>query len=954
MKIAYSFLIGDLLHAGHIKMLEIAKNNADYHICGLLSDAVVDEWIDPKLCDFEERKSVLANIRLVDEIVEQQEIDPTKNLEKIRRQYPDATIVLVKNHMLGKSSLGVDYIHSIGGETLSYEFYPKLSRENIAEAFHRSLVNKHGKITFSRGSLTAGQEFTGAKFGTKANTLQKLKVLLTRSLIEREYVFTVKQWHEEQIKILEEIRSEFAGDVIVVRSSSLSEDLFNYSNAGHFHSVLNVKTTDHEIVQSVEQVIESYKRGKVLNDKDQILVQRQTDDVSVSGVIFTRNLMTNTPYYLVNYDDTGSTDAVTAGEGGKKIEIVRTIDVSSLESKWRNLVLAVQEIESIFQNITLDIEFAIKRDDSVVIFQVRPLAANSRFYSIADDEVVKRIQSCRTFYDTLNVTGTKDTSHRYFSDMAFWNPAELIGDRPKTLDYSLFNHLIMKREWSKALKPLGYTHVDDALMVMIANKPYIDLNYSFLTLTPDGIPAGLRDKLLRYYNGRIKQYPHLHDKIEFEIVLNCYRFDFENIASGLHDHGFTTEETFELRESLRSLSISILTSFGTVVKEDDASIARLDALCEKAKTTALNLRSASEKLDLVFELIEQCKTLGIPQFVRAARCAFIGNALLKSLVATKSLSSSEYNAFLNTIPTVASELDNDFRRLREGEIDLGKFLGSYWHLRPGTYDITKLPYEKNPSYFQLGGPSEKSGGQSGIEAVHDAVLETKIVEVIDSKLKEHGVGIAGQSVVAFIKRSIQLREYYKFVYTKAISLSIESIAEIGEQWGFTREDLAYLDYYSIVNHRKTCTDQEVIDLWRSLIGHRKQEYLLNSSVSLPPILFGVSDFTVIQTSTAKPNFITEQFIIGDTLLLDKESSAAVSISDRIVVIEKADPGYDWIFTHKIKGLITKYGGAASHMAIRCAEFNIPAAIGCGEIIFTKVMNGGTIALDCKNKTINIL
>ena len=49
------------------------------------------------------------------------------------------------------------------------------------------------------------------------------------------------------------------------------------------------------------------------------------------------------------------------------------------------------------------------------------------------------------------------------------------------------------------------------------------------------------------------------------------------------------------------------------------------------------------------------------------------------------------------------------------------------------------------------------------------------------------------------------------------------------------------------------------------------------------------------------------------------------------MIESADPGYDWIFTHDIKGLITKYGGAASHMAIRCAEFNLPAAIGSGEI-----------------------
>ena len=48
------------------------------------------------------------------------------------------------------------------------------------------------------------------------------------------------------------------------------------------------------------------------------------------------------------------------------------------------------------------------------------------------------------------------------------------------------------------------------------------------------------------------------------------------------------------------------------------------------------------------------------------------------------------------------------------------------------------------------------------------------------------------------------------------------------------------------------------------------------------------------------------------------------------MIENADPGFDWIFGSKILGLITKYGGVNSHMAIRCAELEIPVAIGCGE------------------------
>ena len=74
---------------------------------------------------------------------------------------------------------------------------------------------------------------------------------------------------------------------------------------------------------------------------------------------------------------------------------------------------------------------------------------------------------------------------------------------------------------------------------------------------------------------------------------------------------------------------------------------------------------------------------------------------------------------------------------------------------------------------------------------------------------------------------------------------------------------------------------------------------------------------------------------------------------KIVLIESADPGFDWIFTHKIKGLITKYGGSASHMTIRANEFNIPAAIGCGDQIFNKAKNSNIIELNCSEKYINV-
>jgi phosphoenolpyruvate-protein kinase (PTS system EI component) len=70
------------------------------------------------------------------------------------------------------------------------------------------------------------------------------------------------------------------------------------------------------------------------------------------------------------------------------------------------------------------------------------------------------------------------------------------------------------------------------------------------------------------------------------------------------------------------------------------------------------------------------------------------------------------------------------------------------------------------------------------------------------------------------------------------------------------------------------------------------------------------------------------------------------------MIEGADPGYDWIFLHNILGLITKFGGANSHMSIRCSELGIPAAIGCGNEKFDELIRSENIEIDPLSNSLN--
>ena len=56
----------------------------------------------------------------------------------------------------------------------------------------------------------------------------------------------------------------------------------------------------------------------------------------------------------------------------------------------------------------------------------------------------------------------------------------------------------------------------------------------------------------------------------------------------------------------------------------------------------------------------------------------------------------------------------------------------------------------------------------------------------------------------------------------------------------------------------------------------------------------------------------------------------------------------------ISGLITKYGGANSHMAIRAAELQIPAVLGVGEVLYQKWLSTKRLYINCLTQKVEII
>ena len=76
--------------------------------------------------------------------------------------------------------------------------------------------------------------------------------------------------------------------------------------------------------------------------------------------------------------------------------------------------------------------------------------------------------------------------------------------------------------------------------------------------------------------------------------------------------------------------------------------------------------------------------------------------------------------------------------------------------------------------------------------------------------------------------------------------------------------------------------------------------------------------------------------------------------NRIILMNNADPGYDFIFTYKIKGLITMYGGSNSHMSIRCSELSVCSIIGIGRERFRKILKSKNIQINSIQKNYKVI
>ena len=160
-----------------------------------------------------------------------------------------------------------------------------------------------------------------------------------------------------------------------------------------------------------------------------------------------------------------------------------------------------------------------------------------------------------------------------------------------------------------------------------------------------------------------------------------------------------------------------------------------------------------------------------------------------------------------------------------------------------------------------------------------------------------------------------------------------------------------MEIEDVINLYYNLDGRDLSKIFNEKIKMNKQIYFDNSKITLPEVILNKKDIYFFKPLKTRINFVGRKIINGSIFILSSQNKKKINLDNKIVFIENADPGFDFIFSHKIKGLVTKFGGMNSHMAIRCLENNVQAAIGVGEKLFNNLSENKKIMINGENQII---
>ncbi|MER6684619.1 PEP-utilizing enzyme [Streptomyces olivaceoviridis] len=845
----------------------------------------------------------------------------------------------VRRALLGRHGVGVWTTRFAPGR--AYSFGPMALRAHTrcvesgcspagasAAAVARHLVTRHRvPLAGPRPGLVpwhVGEQRARLLLGGKDVSLRRLAPLLTGVRVDAGLSVTWRQWERDPAQLVEAVAARYPGRAVIVRSCADGEDGWERSAAGAYLSVpVPVPAAPGAFAGAVREVFASYGAHGAAG---RVLVQEWLDPVQAAGVVTTRTVA-GAPYYTAAVDlVSGRTDTVTAGtgEGVQTWFVRRPLGLergrAGMPPAAGQLLDAAVEAERCAGTSRLDVEVALAHG-AAYLLQARPLAAARE---VGDERVHAVVDGAQRQVAGLGrrpslVPG--GGAGVVLSTMADWNPAEMLGRRPTPLASSLYANLITDRTWAEQRAAYGYRDLRGTrLMHMVAGSPYIDAVASLASFVPAGVDEALAGAVLRAMSERLAADASAHDKIEFEIAATCWTPRVAQRTGYLASAGIGSAARRQLNEQLLAVT--------------RAGVRRLADDTRWLAGAAAPTRADAERGRLAATLTAARRAA--TRFAHVARAGFVAADLLRALEAEGLVSRRE--EWMRGLGSPATALRRDAGEVAAGRLDWEAFVERYQWVRPGTYDLAVPAYGDDPEGYLrplLDVPWTEphaarapwSGRMAG--AVSRAVAP---------------LGLDAAELEALCRTAITGREHGKALYASWVSAALEAVRAQGLAAGISCDDVRYLRVDEVL---ATCPGR-----WPALVARRRAHMRVCALVELPDVITGPEALDCFVRGQGRANFVTSGAVRGP-VHTDPVPSCPPP-AGAVIVLEAADPGYDWVFAHRPGALVTAYGGANSHMAIRCAELGVPAAIGVGPATHAALAAARSAVVDAGGGRVDVL
>ena len=733
-------------------------------------------------------------------------------------------------------------------------------------------------------------------YGNKAKNLE---YVAKNTDIEIPYF---KEIYLNELNNIENIVDSFS-QKIMIRSNSSSEDKDYSSSAGKYLSIGPIEKTDLETIKkSWEMVINSYEE----QDNQSVIFQNYIENAKSVSVLTSYKVGSDSAYRTFSTYYGSETDAITSGKYSEinNFFMHRSFDILPKKYEKYNVYLKIiTQLEDLFKNKQLDIEMVLDKNNSPQLLQVRPLMGKKLNKESIFDEKDVIDRNLKNYKKLNKTTADRFGTNQIYSNMSDMNPAEMIGKKPDNIAFGLYKFMFTDTTWNIQRGEFGYRKYSGGkLMELFNNVAYINVNHSLNSFLTRNLQKESCEEIINYQLNKLKENPHLHDSIEFDISRSSYVFD-------------TVEEFSKEYKNIISPS-EIIKWHNDLIQIDTQNKSTLE------KNKKIILRTFS-KLDKNFEYSkkENIKlirdTMALP-FTHHSRLGFVYFAQLNSLLEKEVISEDQKKLLLLSVNSVSTKMKADAYEVKIGKKTLEGFLDVYGHIRAGNYNLLSSNLKNDLNFTE----SLINNSQQPLE---DNILPKDIYTNIEEYFTINEIPLEASAWIDMFQEGISTRENSKFYYTKGIDGILN---EVGE---------------------KNTSDRELFDLLDIEFNEENTSDKRLKNVLMPDLITSNEDFYFYEEMSKNGNYIGQGTVIGDVLLIENEANRPNNLENKIVVIPAADPGWDWIFNYKIKSLVTKYGGPNSHMAIRCAEHNIPAILGIGENNFTVISNSKSLKIDFSNE-----